>query len=145
MLQQANPLGMINELWLLGVKSLLRAALLLVKSHVVEWKWRHIGVAGFEGLWGGGIGSGISCSRSPYARCDDGLTDVDSVWPHRLMLPLWRDVWRVINAENRLLVLRNKCASRLHANSCTVMSYIYSRWSTEWVSCHAEAETPQHQ
>ncbi len=81
------------------------------RASVVEWKWRHIGEAGFEGLWGGGIGSGISCSRSSYARCGDGLTDVDSVWPRRLTLPLWRDVWRVRNAEKRLLVLRNQCAS----------------------------------
>lgn len=109
------------------------------RASVVEWKWRHIGVAAFEGLWRGGIWSGISCSRSPYARCGDGLTDLDSVWPRRLTLPLWRDVWRVINAEKRLLVLRNQCASRLHANSCTVMSYDFSRWSTEWVSFHAEA------
>lgn len=108
-------------------------------SSVVEWKWRHIGVSGLEGLWEGGIGSGISCSRSPYVRCADELTDVDSVWPRGLTLLLWRDVWRVIDTEKRLHVLWNHCASRLHANSWTVISCFFSRWSSEWVSCHTEA------
>lgn len=111
----------------------------LCMSSVVEWKWRHFGVSGFEGLWGGGIGSGISCSRSPYARCAVELTDVDSVWPHRVTLLLWQDVWRVIVTEKRLGVLRRYIASRLHANSWTVMSCFFSRWYNEWVSCHTEA------
>lgn len=109
-------------------------------SSEVEWKWRHVGVSGFEGLWGEGIGSGISCSRSPCARCaDDELTDVDSVWPREpTLLATWRDVWRVMDSEKRLWVLRNHCASRLHANSWAVMSCFFSRWS-KWVSCHTEA------